>query len=537
MEPHSYVWLLVVGALVAFADGFGIGANDVANSFSTSVGSRSLSLRQACGIAIFTEFFGAFLLGSNTAETIKGGIIKVTLFADRPELLMVSSVGSASWVIFASSRGWPVSTTHSIVGAIIGVGISAFGWGGKFQDLNLAIDWSYGGVAKIITSWFVSPVVSGIIASGIFLGTKYLVLVYQDNSFQRGLVAVPIYFAITICINVLYLVFKGAPGLHLDKLPPYAIVLIVLGATIIASSFSYFFYAQFLKRLIIGKETGLRWYHVFIIPCIRQPRYDNTADNAVEKGTNNIEKQEGTEENKIVQDVSSDDDSNNNKNIFQAGISIIGKKLLHGVNKEVADHDAHNNQEMHDAAIKYDPDTERLYSFLQVLTASFASFAHGSNDVANAVGPLSVIYLIYESGAVDVSGKTPVPIWVLALGGFAIDMGLIFYGYHVMRSLGNKITYHSPSRGFAMELGTSLTVLTASKIGLPVSTTHCITGATAAVGLCNGNAKSLNWKLLGWCFFSWVLTLPVAATISGGIFAFASNAPSLHPEIAPAAIA
>lgn len=533
MEPHTYVWLLVIGAIIAFADGFGIGANDVANSFSTSVGSRSLTLKQACMIAVFTEFLGAFLLGSHTAETIKGGIIKVTLFADKPELLMLAMVcalaGSASWVIFASSRGWPVSTTHSIIGAIIGVGISAFGWD--------TIDWSYKGVAKIITSWFISPVISGIVASGIYLGTKYFVLVHQDSSFQRGLIAVPIYFALTISINVLYLVFKGAPNLKLDKFPPYGIALIVVISATLSAIFSYFFYAQFLKRKIIGKETGLRWYHVFVVPCLSQPRYDNTADNAAERG-NNIEKQEGTEENKIVQDVSSDDNSSVKKNIFQAGISIIGKKVLHGVNKEVADYDADKNQEMHDAATKYDPDTETLYSFLQVLTASFASFAHGSNDVANAVGPLSVIYLIYESGKVDVSGKTPVPLWVLALGGFAIDVGLLLYGYHVMRSLGNKITYHSPSRGFAMELGTSLTVLTASKIGLPVSTTHCITGATAAVGLCNGNAKSLNWKLLAWCFFSWILTLPVAACISGGIFAFASNAPSLHPEVAaPAPIA
>jgi len=204
-------------------------------------------------------------------------------------------------------------------------------------------------------------------------------------------------------------------------------------------------------------------------------------------------------------------------------LSVAG----HGLNKEIADYNHDKNKEMHDVAIKYDNDTETLYSFLQILTAAFASFAHGSNDVANAVGPLATIYIIYTTGTVDPTGVTPVPIWILALGGVAIDVGLLTYGYHVMRSLGNEITYHSPSRGFSMELGTSLTVLTASKLGLPISTTHCITGATAGVGLCNGNVKALNWKLLAWCFFSWVITLPIAGCTAGLIFAFVANSPKI----------
>ncbi|CAB5345953.1 unnamed protein product [Rhizophagus irregularis] len=182
---------------------------------------------------------------------------------------------------------------------------------------------------------------------------------------------------------------------------------------------------------------------------------------------------------------------------------------------------------MHDNAVRFDKDTEKLYSFLQIITGAFASFAHGSNDVSNAIGPLATIYLIYTTGEVDPSGVSPVPLWLMALGGAAIDAGLLFYGYHVMRSLGNQITYHSPSRGFSMELGTSLTVLTASKVGFPVSTTHCITGATAGVGLCNGKWKALNWRLLAWCFFSWALTLPAAAIVSGSLYAFAIHSPRI----------
>ncbi|KAK9679452.1 hypothetical protein K7432_016259 [Basidiobolus ranarum] len=163
-------------------DAYGIGANDVANSFSTSVASKSLTLAQACCIAIFTEFFGALLLGSETSETIRGKIISLENFAGQPELLMLAMVcavvGSSLWVIFATRNGWPVSTTHSIVGAIIGVGISAFG-----VD---SVDWSYNGVAKIVTSWFISPVAAGIIASIIYMVTKIFVLAKSD-SFERGL--------------------------------------------------------------------------------------------------------------------------------------------------------------------------------------------------------------------------------------------------------------------------------------------------------------------------------------------------------------
>ncbi|CAI2182876.1 11891_t:CDS:2 [Funneliformis geosporum] len=529
MEPYAYSWLLVLGIVVAFADGFGIGANDVANSFSTSVGSRSLTLKQACAIAFFTEFLGSFLLGAKTTETIRGNILNVDLFAEHPELLMLGMVcalfGSATWVIFASSKGWPVSTTHSIVGAIIGVGIAAFG--------PEAIDWSYNGVAKIITSWFFSPLAAGLIASAIFSATKYFVLAYQDTSFQRGLVAIPIYFGLTTAINVLFLIYKGASGLNLNEVPSHVIAPIVFGITLVVSAFSYFFYAQWLRRRILGNEKGLKWYHIFIIPFIGPHNENDYENNVTLSGTSGISEKSSKFSNNdttdIIIETSSSSDDTKKKNIFQNIFSRIKKFVQYGLSKEVAGYKADIDQEMHDVATKYDPDTEKLYSFLQVITAAFASFAHGSNDVSNAVGPLATIVLIYGSGSVDPSGKSPVPIWIMAMGGASIDIGLIFYGFHVMRSLGNRITYHSPSRGFSMELGTSLTILTASKIGLPVSTTHCITGATACVGLCNGKWQALNWNLLAWCFFSWILTLPAAGGIAGLIFAFVSNAPKFNP--------
>lgn len=166
-----------------------------------------------------------------------------------------------------------------------------------------------------------------------------------------------------------------------------------------------------------------------------------------------------------IDENSLDSIQNEKKSFFKRFLSKFGDLLQRGVEQEVADYKAHETQEMHDSAVRFDKDTEKLYSFLQIITGAFASFAHGSNDVSNAIGPLATIYLIYTTGEVDPSGLSSVPLWLMALGGAAIDAGLLFYGYHVMRSLGNQITYHSPSRGFSMELGTSLTVLTASKVG------------------------------------------------------------------------
>jgi len=184
-----------------------------------------------------------------------------------------------------------------------------------------------------------------------------------------------------------------------------------------------------------------------------------------------------------------------------------------------------DDQSMHDKAEKFDPKTEKLYNYLMIMTASFMSFAHGSNDVANAVGPLSAIYHVWKHSTVDVSGKVPVPIWILVFGGVGIDVGLTVYGWMVLKVLANKITYMSPTRGFSMELGTVLTVLTASKLGLPISTTHCITGATLGVGLCNMDFKSVNWKLFGNIFLSWIVTVPCTALIAGLLCAFASHSP------------
>mmetsp|Transcript_9629 Transcript_9629/g.32239 ORF Transcript_9629/g.32239 Transcript_9629/m.32239 type:complete len:285 (+) Transcript_9629:946-1800(+) len=175
---------------------------------------------------------------------------------------------------------------------------------------------------------------------------------------------------------------------------------------------------------------------------------------------------------------------------------------------------------------KHDSNTEKLYKVLQVGTCSFASLAHGANDIANSIGPLATVWMVYSTGRA--TSKAPVPVWILVYGAVALDIGLLTYGHHIMRALGNKLTYHSPSRGLSMDLGAMFTVLTFSKLGAPISTTHCKCGATAAVGLCSGDWRSVNWRMVAIILFGWILTLPCAGLMSGLLFYLVATGP--RPE-------
>ncbi|KAF9184245.1 Na+/Pi symporter [Haplosporangium sp. Z 11] len=511
MAAGDYTFLFVIGIIFAFLDSYGIGANDVSNSFGAAVGAGALNLKQAVLIASVCEFLGAFLMGSNTADTIKGGLISVDLFADQPELLMLAMVcalvGSSTWVLFASSRGLPVSTTHAIVGAITGAGIAGFG-------INTVM---WGGVGTIVLSWLVSPIAAGIVTAIIFTVTRFLILKHE-NSLKRGLIAIPFYFAITIFINVFYIIFKGSPGLSLSAMPIGVILAITFGVALVVFLWCTFFLKEYLRRKLENDEP-LVWYHAFYIMGVSTRT--KAPENLEEVGVDKEGKTDITE---------ADTDGSVNSGLVALDdkpsfLQRMKKKAFHGLNQDITKNsEAVDN--IHDNATRYDAKTEQLFCTLQVLTACFASFAHGSNDVANAIGPLTTIYFIWKNGMVDITGKAPVPVWILAFGGVAIDIGLLTYGYKVMATLGNNICYVSPSRGFSLSLGTSLTVLTCSKLGMPISTTHCITGATTAAGLVSGGGrKSINWKMLGLIASSWILTLPAAGLVSGIIFAIIINSP------------
>ncbi|KAG0043611.1 hypothetical protein BGZ83_011212 [Gryganskiella cystojenkinii] len=518
MIVGDYTFLFALGMIFAFMDSFGIGANDVSNSFGAAVGSGALNLKQAVMIASVCEFLGAFLMGSSTADTIKGGLIDVKLFESQPELLMLamvcSLVGSSTWVLFASSRGLPVSTTHSIVGAITGAGIAGFGFN--------AVKWA--GIGTIVLSWLISPLVAGAVTALIFTITRFFILKHKD-SLKRGLTAIPYYFAVTIFINVFYIIFKGSPGLSLSKLPLGAIIGISLGIAVVVFLWCNFFLKVYLQRKLENEEP-LKWYHSFYVRAVSTRTKDAEILEEIAAGAekdgkmadSGIENSDGSVNSGLA---ALDDTPEKPKTMFQK----LKSKAFAGLNQDITK-SSEAVENIHDNSTRYDSKTEQLFCTLQVLTACFASFAHGSNDVANAIGPLTTIYYVWKHAAVDSTGTAPVPVWILAYGGIAIDIGLLTYGYKVMATLGNNICFVSPSRGFSLSLGTSLTVLTCSKLGLPVSTTHCITGATTSVGLCSGGGvKSINWKVLGMIASSWIFTLPAAATVSGLLFALIINSP------------
>ncbi|MDQ7049692.1 MAG: anion permease [Enterobacterales bacterium] len=393
----------IFGLLMAF----GIGANDVANAMGTSVGAKALTIRQAIIIAMIFEFAGAFLAGGEVTSTIRKGIIDASTMVDRPELLvfgmMASLLAAGIWLVIASYFGWPVSTTHSIVGAI--VGFAAVGIG---MDV---VQW--GKVGSIVASWVVSPLLSGTLAFLLFVSVQKLIL-NTDNPLAAAKKYVPFYMFLAGFMISLVTLMKGLKhvGIHLT----------------------------FGESLLIAAGFGLV-------------------------------------------------------------VLIIGKIVI---SRQTVNVDA--DKEFHYASV------EKVFALLMIVTACGMAFAHGSNDVANAIGPLAAVVSIVESGGV-IGAKSSLPVWVLLLGGGGIVVGLAFFGAPVMKTIGKRITELTPSRGFAAELAAATTVVIASGTGIPVSTTHTLVGAVLGVGMARGIA-ALNLGVLKNIAVSWVVTLPAGAVLS-----------------------
>ncbi len=394
--------LLVLACLFGFFMAWGVGANDVANAMGTSVGSRALTIKQAILIAMVFEFLGAYLAGGSVTQTIRSGIVDSSMINSEQMVfgMLASLLAAGTWLLVASIRGWPVSTTHTIIGAVIG-----------FAAVGVSVDsvrWL--GVVPIVSSWVISPFLSGSIAFMIFLSVHKLIL-DTDDPFANAKRYIPIYmFAVGFIIALMTLT-KGLKhvGLNFTDLQSFGLAVL----------------------------SGLA---VTVIGLILMSR---------------------------IKDEPSK------------------RSHLHGV--------------------------ERVFAILMIFTACAMAFAHGSNDVANAVGPLAAIAGVLQSGTIH--AQSTVPGWVLLLGALGIVVGLASYGYRVIATIGKHITELTPSRGFAAELATATTVVGASGIGLPVSTTHTLVGAILGVGMARGIA-ALNLKVIGTIFTSWVVTLPAGAILS-----------------------
>lgn len=410
------MWFLILAIIFGFYMTWGIGANDVANAMGTSVGSGAITVMQAIIIAAVFEFAGAFIAGGHVTKTIRKGIVDPSSITGNPEILvygmLAALLAAAVWLMIASSRGWPVSTTHSIVGAVVGFAIVGIG--------IEAVQWDK--IGQIVASWVVSPALGGLIAFLLMMSIRKLIL-NTDNPFHSAKRWGPAYVFLVGFIISLVTLFKG------------------------------------LKHLEIDLTVGMS----FLVAII-----------------------------------------------FGVAVAFIGWLLINRVEvDETADRD------FHFASV------EKVFTPMMIFTACAMAFAHGSNDVANGIGPMAAVVSIVngaQEGAKEiVQQKSALPLWILVLGGVGIVIGLATMGYRVMRTIGTKITELTPSRGFCATLAAAATVVLASRTGLPVSTTHIAVGAVIGVGLARG-VGAIDLRVIGGIVVSWVVTLPVGAVLAALFF-------------------
>lgn len=408
--------LFILACVLGLFMAWGIGANDVSNAMGTSVGSRALTMKQAILVAMVFEFAGAYLAGGEVTETIRSGIVELDVMTTHPDLfiygMLASLLAAGTWLLIASILGWPVSTTHSIVGAVIGfaaVGISPN-----------AVQWDE--VWGIVGSWVITPFIAGFLAFWIFRSVQLLIL-STDDPFGNAKRYIPYYmFAVGFFLSMVTLL-KG------------------------------------LKHVLSSHEVDINFIEAAAIATLI--------------------------------------------GLLVAGLGVY---LLSRIAPSTTV----------DRATRFS-NVERVFGVLMIFTACSMAFAHGSNDVANAVGPVAAVISVINAGAVE--AKAQMPSWILLLGATGIVIGLATYGYKVMATIGKKITELTPSRGFAAEMSAAATVVIASGAGLPISTTHTLVGAVLGVGLARG-IGALNLSVIWGIFASWVITLPAGAGLSILFFFF-----------------
>ncbi len=413
MEIISEWGFLFIGMAVVFGlyMSWGIGANDVANAMGMPVGSGAITVKQAIIIAAIFEFAGAFIAGGTVTKTIRKGIIDPSSISGSPELLvygmLAALLAAGIWLMIASTRGWPVSTTHTIVGAIVGFAMAGIG-----MD---AVNW--GKIGSIVASWLVSPLIGGVLALLLMLSIRKLIL-NTDNPFDKAKTWGPVYIFLVGWIVSLVTMFKGLKHLNLE----FTAVESLVAAT-----------------------------------------------------------------------------------VFGIVVAIIGKVLINRIQV-----DENADKDYHYASV------EKAFTPMMIFTACAMAFAHGSNDVANGIGPMAAVVSVVQNSG-DIGQKAGLPLWILVLGGVGIVLGLATMGYKVMQTIGTKITELTPTRGYCATLAAATTVVLASKTGLPVSTTQIAVGAVMGVGLARG-VGAIDLRVVGNIVLSWLITLPAGGILAAAFF-------------------
>ncbi len=466
MEMYLYV-IIALAIIFGLYMAWGIGANDVANAMGTSVGSGALTLRRAVILAAILEFSGAFLAGTHVSETVRKGIVDPAIFANDGlsfMLGMLSALLAAGvWLQIASWKGWPVSTTHSIVGSVVG-------FGAVYGGIN-AVHWDK--VGQIAASWVVSPLLSATISYFIF--TFILRAIFYDARPLRSAKKIAPYLVfVVITMLSLTMAFKGLKNLKLDLSLP----------------------AAFAVASCVGLVAAI--ISVWLISKIKSQRNpDDTEERltdpnvvkSLEKATKHLEKVKALAPGHMKDEIS---------------------ETLDEVRR--LSWESQRHYDFHTNSAEYQQ-VEKLFVYLQILSACFVAFAHGANDVANAIGPMSAVLSVAMAGGESIAAKAPVPLWVLALGGVGIVAGLATWGWRVMETIGRKITALTPTRGFSAEFGAATTIVIATKLGLPISTTHTLVGAVLGVGLARG-IGAVNMGTIKDVVVSWVITIPAGAVLA-----------------------
>ncbi|XP_009998989.1 PREDICTED: sodium-dependent phosphate transporter 1 [Chaetura pelagica] len=639
----GFLWMLVLGFIIAFILAFSVGANDVANSFGTAVGSGVVTLRQACILASIFETVGSALLGAKVSETIRKGLVDVEMY-NSTQLVMAGSIsamfGSAVWQLVASFLKLPISGTHCIVGATIGFSLVA-----KGQE---SVKWSE--LLKIVLSWFISPLLSGIMSAILFFLVQRFILCKVDPV-PNGLRALPVFYACTVGINLFSIMYTGAPLLGFDKLPLWSILLISAGNAVVCALVVWFFVCPRMKKKI-DREIKSSPSESPLMEKNISPKEDQEEAKAhlgdakgpvADRGSAvshqatleertvsfNLGDLEETPEQERLPSLDLKEtilDSGSmrlpNGNLVQFSQAVghqlgsggqyqyhtvhkdsgLYKELLHKLHlakmgdcmgdsgdKPLRRNNSYTSYTMAICGMPLDslrrdgeegeklawpaadtkkrvrmdsytsycnavadarpaavvdlntaqvemgacdhkgssssleewqdqdkPEVSLLFQFLQILTACFGSFAHGGNDVSNAIGPLVALYLVYQTG--DVATKVATPIWLLLYGGAGICIGLWVWGRRVIQTMGKDLTPITPSSGFSIELASALTVVIASNVGLPISTTHCKVGSVVSVGWLRSR-KAVDWRLFRNIFMAWFVTVPISGLISAAIMA------------------
>ena len=404
-------WFIGLALLFGLYMTWGVGANDLANAMGTSVGAGALSVKQAIIIAAIFEFAGAVLAGGSVTSTVRKGIIDPAGLTANPEYLvygmLAALLAAGFWLMVASTKGWPVSTTHSIIGALVGFGMVGIG--------TESVQWDQ--VGSIVASWVVSPLVGGILAFAFMHSVRALIL-NQEDPFQAARKWGPYYIFLVGFVISLVTLTKGLS--HLD---------IEISST-----------NSFIYSIVVGIITA-----------------------------------------------------------------IAGGILLRRAKRDL---EAEKDKRF--------ASVEKVFAPMMIFTACAMAFAHGSNDVANGIGPLAAVVSVVGSGG-EILQKSGLPLWILLVGGIGIVVGLATMGYRVMKTIGTRITELTPTSGFCAELAAASTVVLASGTGLPVSTTHILVGAVMGVGLARG-IGALDMRMIGKIIVSWIITLHIAGALAAVFF-------------------